>query len=155
MSGIELVESLRSMPGHIKTILLTMYADEKYLFEAFRAGVMGYLFKNVGADELLFAINHVYNNEKYICLELSLSLLERDINFSSAVKQNNFNNDFSKRELEILNLIAEGYTNQEIAKQLYTSKRTVEGHRQALIDKTGVRNAPALVKFAIQNGIIN
>ncbi|MDB5023226.1 MAG: DNA-binding response regulator [Mucilaginibacter sp.] len=154
MGGIELIENLRSMPGYIKTILLTMHADEKYLSDAFKAGAMGYLFRNVGADELLFAINYVYNNKKYICLDLSLSLLERN-NFSSVVKPNNYSNGFSKRELEILNLIAEGYTNQEIADKLYTSKRTVEGHRQALIDKTGVRNSPALVKFAVLNGIIN
>lgn len=104
-----------------------------------------------------FAINHVYANQQYICLELALRLLERNIHGSSYIREQSQppENDFSKRELEILNLIAEGFTNQEIANRLFTSRRTVEGHRQALINKTGARNTPALVKFAVLNGIIN
>ena len=63
--------------------------------------------------------------------------------------------DFSLREIEILELIADGYTNSEIADKLFTSKRTIEGHRLQLISRTGVRNTAALVKFCIANGILN
>ena len=63
--------------------------------------------------------------------------------------------EFSTREIEILMLVADGLTNQEIADKLFTSKRTVEGHRQALIEKTGTRNTAALIRYAIQRGLIN
>lgn len=157
MGGIELIEKVKAMHDSVKTIILTMHDHENYVIDAFKAGAMGYLFKNIGADELLFAINHVYANQQYICLELALRLLERNIHGSSYIREQSQppENDFSKRELEILNLIAEGFTNQEIANRLFTSRRTVEGHRQALINKTGARNTPALVKFAVLNGIIN
>lgn len=65
------------------------------------------------------------------------------------------NIEFSRREIEILHLLADGFTNLEIAERLYTSKRTVEGHRQSLLNKAGVRNTPELVKFAMLHGMLD
>ena len=156
LGGIELTQQLHLVSGLIKVLLLTMHDHENYVIKAFNAGVMGYLFKNISAAELLFAIQQVYHNKKYMCVELTQRLLTRMISTPTmAMEDKPIDIDFSKRELEILELIAEGYTNQEIADKLFTSRRTVEGHRQSLIDKTGVRNTPALVKLAVKNGIIN
>jgi len=156
LGGIELTEQLQLVSGLIKVLLLTMHDHESYVVKAFNAGVMGYLFKNISPAELLFAIKQVYNNKKYMCVELTQRLLTRMISVPTITIENELPKiDFSKRELEILELIAEGYTNQEIADKLFTSRRTVEGHRQSLIDKTGVRNTPALVKLAVRRGIIS
>jgi len=156
MGGIELAAELKSTAPKVKTLLLTMMDHEKYVVKAFNSGALGYLLKNVSSDELIFAIKHVCKGERYICSELALRFLDRLIQVpESSYTESQTDIEFSKRETEVLHLIAEGYTNQEIADQLFTSKRTVEGHRQSMIDKTGTRNTAALIKFALQNGIIS
>jgi len=94
-------------------------------------------------------------NERYLCNELALRLLDKLLRmpvnkFDVHVKDI----EISKREVEILSLVSEGFTNQEIADKLFTSKRTIEGHRQDLIAKTGTRNTAALIRYAVLNSII-
>ena len=157
MSGMEMVAQISHAYPKIRVIMLSMLDHEKYIMQAFKAGATGYILKNVNAIELVFAIRHVcIFNEKYICNELSLRLLEKlmhtpDNNFEIEVDDL----DITKREVEVLSLIAEGYTNQEIADKLFTSKRTIEGNRQMLIEKTGTRNTAALIRYAILNNIIS
>lgn len=159
MSGIQMTVEVKSKFPKIKVIILSMLDHEKYIIEAFKAGALGYILKNVTADELIFALKHVCNNnERYICSEMSLRLLDKLIHkpeTSIISPDKSIEIDLSKREVEVLALIAEGYTNLEIADKLFTSKRTVEGHRQNLIDKTGSRNTAALIRYAIVNGLIN
>ena len=158
MRGIELLQAVSDRYPSIKVIMLSMLNSTQNVAQAFTQGAQGYLVKNVSYDELLFAIQHVHRGRRYLSEELSMLLLEK------LYKQSDLNEqsekviqevDLSERELEILQLIGDGYTNMEIADKLFLSKRTVEGHRQNLIDKTGTRNSPALVKFAIMNGLIN
>ncbi|MGI4803580.1 MAG: response regulator [Janthinobacterium lividum] len=157
LNGIELVLEIKNKFPKIKVIILSMLDHEKYILEAFKAGASGYILKSVTADELIFAINHVCNNnDRYICSELSLRMLDKllhkpEVKISAELVEI----ELSKRELEVLALIAEGFTNHEIADKLFTSKRTVEGHRQNLIDKTSTRNTAALIRYAIVNGLIN
>ena len=157
MGGMEMVMQISQSYPKIKVIMLSMLDHEKYIMQAFKAGATGYILKNVNAIELVFAIRHVCtSNEKYICNEISLRLLEKlmhtpDNNFEVEVEDL----DITKREVEVLALIAEGYTNQEIADKLFTSKRTIEGNRQMLIEKTGTRNTAALIRYAILNNIIS
>jgi DNA-binding NarL/FixJ family response regulator len=135
--------------------MLTMLDHERYVAKAFKAGASGYLLKNTSPDELIFAIKHVYANGNYLFSELAMQLLDRVSQGRDIMILDNCSDvDFSKRETEVLILIAEGFTNQEIADKLFTSKRTIEGHRQSMIDKTGTRNTAALIKFALLNGII-
>lgn len=157
MNGIDLISKIKLLYPEIKVIVLSMLDHEKYVVEAFRAGACGYILKNVSSEELIFALRHIYStSERYLCNEISLKLLDRLINTPDTIAAaDHLNIDLSKRELEVLSLIAEGYTNQEIAEKLFTSKRTVEGHRQNLIDKTGARNTAALIRFAIINGLIS
>lgn len=157
MNGMELTAHIKSQFPKVKIMVLSMLDHEQYVVQAFKAGASGYILKNVSADELTFSIRHICNyNERYVCSELSLRLLDKLI-FAPEVLMNDSTEslDLSKREIEVLALIAEGYTNQEIAEKLFTSKRTVEGHRQNLIDKTGTRNTAALIRFAIVNNIIS
>ena len=134
-----------------------MLDNEKYIVQAFKNGASAYILKNITSDELVFCIKHVcLNADRYICNELALRMLDKVINKPDVVVPNeNTEIELSKREIEVLTLIAEGYTNLEIADKLFTSKRTVEGHRQNLIDKTGSRNTAALIRYAILSGMIS
>lgn len=156
IGGLELTEKLHRDYPRLKVVILSALDHEKYVVKAFQLGASGYLLKNVNADELLFAIKHVHENSHYICSELTGRFLNRLIALPDP-EQNEMVQDieFTDREIEILRLISEGYTNQEIADKIFTSKRTVEGLRQVLIDKTGSRNTAALIRFALVNGLIN
>ena len=153
MNGIELITSLKKSHPTVKVIVLSMLNHEKYVYQAFVAGAGGYLLKNVSADEMIFAIKHVITGGKYLCSELSFALLDRLIYAPEAVGVDDL--DLSKREMEVLDLIAEGLTNTEISDKLFTSKRTVEGHRLSLMNKTNSKNSAALIKFAVVNGLIS
>lgn len=158
MSGLVLSEKIRTQFPCTKVIILSMLDHEKYVSHAMQAGAMGYLLKSVNEEELIFAIKQVVNNSFYACSELTYQLLNKNLLSKSGIRTHTCTGvkvDFSSREVEILELIAEGYTNLEIAEKLFTSKRTVEGHRLQMISKTGVRNTAALVKFCITNGILN
>ena len=156
MGGLELLEGLKGSYPAVKTIVLSAHDNEQYLTKAFRSGAVGYLLKSISADELIFAIKHVAQNNRYISSQLSAKFLSRLIAIPERMETVTTNGiEFSEKEVEVLGLIADGYTNQEIADKIFTGKRTVEGYRQSLIDKTGARNTAALVRFAVINGIIN
>jgi len=155
MDGILLVETLKKSNPGIKTIMLTMSDSNKFIQQSFTAGASGYLLKTIHPDELIFALNQVKQGDRYICSTLSMRLLDRSIEFANIQSSpNDLNIEFSNREMEILGLIAEGLTNQEMSERLYLSKRTIEGHRQSLIEKTGCRNTATLIKYAVLNGMI-
>lgn len=154
MDGIDLVCKLREAYPSVKVIILSMLDQESYVSQAMNEGAQGYLLKNVSRDELIFAIKHVAAGGKYICNEISLKILAKYTQSMQPPSQRTIDVNLSRRETEVLLLIAEGYTNTEIAGKLFTSRRTIEGHRKNLIDKTGARNTAALIRFAIQNGIL-
>jgi len=156
MGGLDLTASLKELYPACKIIILSALDHEKYVIKAFQAGVSAYLLKSVSADELVFAVKHTQLNNLYICSELTSKFLKRLLTIPEpADLPELYDVDFSEKEIQVLGLISEGYTNQEIADKIFTSKRTVESQRQSLIDKTGSRNTAALVRFAILNGIIN
>jgi DNA-binding NarL/FixJ family response regulator len=156
MGGIELTASIKEKYPDCKVIILSALDHEKYVIKAFQAGASGYLLKSVSADELVFAVKHTLVNNLYICSELTSKFLKRLLTIPDpAALQPIHDIEFSAKETELLGLITEGYTNQEIADKMFTSKRTVESQRQTLIDKTGSRNTAALVRFAMVNGIVN
>lgn len=158
MDGMALLQILQKEYESIKVVILSMLNQINYVIEAFGYGLMGYLVKNVGYNELLFALRHVSEGGRYMSEEISMLLLDQ-VKSGQSYGQNptliRVDFDLSERELEVLQLIAEGYTNIEIADKIFLSKRTVEGHRQNLIEKAGVKNTAHLVKFAFENGILN
>ncbi|MFC0513490.1 response regulator [Mucilaginibacter angelicae] len=155
MGGIELTERLKRDYPDARVIILSALDTEKYVVKAFKSGACGYLLKNISTAELIFAICHTYEFGQYICAELSGRFLNRLLTIPDPITNENIENiEFSALDVEILTLLSEGFTNQEVADKLFTSKRTVENHRQQLIDKTGSRNTIALVRFAMLNGII-
>jgi len=155
LDGITLVKELKLKFPEVKVVMLSMHDNEKYISQAFIEGACGYLLKNISAEELIFSLKHIESGKKYICAELSLNMLNKMISnggLDQDVPVNEF--DFSSREIEVLQLIAEGLTNLEMADKLFISKRTVEGHRQSLLDKTGSRNTAKLIRFAATNGLL-
>jgi DNA-binding NarL/FixJ family response regulator len=157
MSGLDVIEKIKAGFPKVKLALLTMLDNENFVLKAFEIGAHGYLLKSITSDEMVFAMKHIHDNKNYICSELSFRFLERlartpaFIDKAKAVS----NVEFSDRDIEILELIADGFTNIEIADKLFMSKRTVEGYRKEMLEKTETRNSPALVRFAIRNGLIS
>ncbi len=155
MGGMELIRNMSLSFPYISPIVLSMADHEQYVIEAMAAGARGYLLKNVTQNELVFAIRHVAGGGQYVCSELAIRMILKNASLPDLVQPDiNGNFDFTKREMEVLKLISEGYTNNQIADKLFTSRRTVEGHRQSLIEKTGVPNSAALIMNSVRAGIL-
>lgn len=156
VDGIQLIKEVKARNLAIKVIVLTMLDCEQHVAKSFECGAKAYLVKNVAAEELIFCVNHVAKGGRFLCEELMIKFIDKLIekNATQINKIDPAELDLSSRELEVLELLGEGLTNLEISKRLFLSKRTVEGHRQSLIDKTKSKNTPALIKFALQNGLI-
>lgn len=155
MNATDFIAEVKNISANVKLIFLSSVQNERTVSNIMHAGANGFLNKSVDVSELMFAIRHVYNDGQYLCSAVTKLLLDK----VSAVPQItameiDHDIEFPAREIEILILMANGYTNYEIAEKLFTSKRTVEGHRQNLLNKTGCRNTAALIKFAIQYGVI-
>ncbi|PST83732.1 DNA-binding response regulator [Pedobacter yulinensis] len=153
MDGIELLRELKKLNASCRFVFLTMVESRESVAQAFREGADGYLLKNIDSDELVFSLRIIQKGTRYLCSELSSVLIDRLLSRDFPVSAEPAI-EFSSREIEILNLIADGHTNVEMADALFISKRTIEGHRQSLLDKTGSKNTAALIRFAVTNGYI-
>ncbi|WDF54245.1 response regulator transcription factor [Mucilaginibacter sp. KACC 22063] len=155
MDGFELAQNITSKYPHLEIILLTIQEEESYVQQAFQAGVRSYLFKTAHEEEVVFAIRQVARHQPYLCAGLSDKVIKRMAKSTDLKVAMAADVEFSEREMEVLRLIAAGYTNEEAAEKLFTSRRTVEGHRQSMIDKTGSKNSLALVSFAMRHGLLS
>jgi len=153
--GIALAQKIREVYPAAKLIILTMETDERYLVQAFKAGVSGYVLKETDYDELIYGIKKIGQNKQFVCSGVLSRLSVRLTKEPEFKQRQKVPVDLSRREMEILVLLADGFTNTEIADKLFTSRRTVEGHRQSLLNKAGVRNTPELIKFAMINGLLD
>lgn len=148
MDGIEATKKVKDKYPDTKVIALTMHEEIGYFNKMTDAGSDGFLLKKTNKDELEKAIQMVMNDEHYFSSEfINTSQLFQKAKITTDVK-------FSDREIEILELICKGHSNPEIAKMLGISQRTIDGHRARLFEKTGAKNAPNLVMFAIKYGIV-
>lgn len=153
MDGVALAKQLKHEYPDIPLIILSMVQDHDLIAQSIKNGACGYLFKNSDAMELIFAIKFVAGGSKYLCSELSIDLLDKQQKNSEKIIPRDLHG-FTERELEVLHFIAEGLTNSEIAEKIFVSKRTAEGHRQSLLEKTGSRNTAVLIKKAVLEGLI-
>ena len=155
LDGIALTSTIKAKGYPVKVVVLSILDDEKYASNAFTSGAFAYLSKDIEEDELLFCLQHVMKGKRYLSSDLCISILERFNSQLNMLAQNMSNGiSFSEREINVLKLIADGLTNQEIADKLYLSRRTVESQREALISKTGTKNSASLVRFAMRNGYV-
>lgn len=156
MDGVTLSEILSKEFPNLKVIVLSMMDHEKYLKETFVAGVKGYLLKNVSSEEMMFAVRHVCDGNFYICSELSMKMFHKIVAIEEKlVSPKPSNLELSERELAVLRLTADGYTNSEVADILKMSKRTVEGMRKNMIDKSSTKNTAGLIQYAFRTGLLN
>ena len=150
MNGIEATKkAIERMPS-IKIIALTMFKDDAYIQSMIEAGVKGFLIKNIRKEVLDRALQAVYNGKTYYSEELW------DYFTKSVTKEDKPGSDLAltKRELEVLLLMAEGLNNKEIGERLFVSERTIVGHKSNLMAKTNTKNTVSLLAFAIRNGLI-
>jgi DNA-binding NarL/FixJ family response regulator len=155
-SGIELCEIVRRDYPGIQVLFLSMYTTEEYIFNAIKAGAQGYLPKNISQTELLLAIRTISQGSEYFSESISNIILKSYIKKAKNKEPESLNPEesLSKRELEILKLFAEGFPNPQIAEKLFISTRTVESHKNHIMQKLGLKSTVDLVKFAIRNQII-
>jgi len=150
--GIGTTQIIKKKYPDIKVLILSMHNESGFIIKSMEAGASGYLLKNAGKEETIRAINTVFTGDTYYSNEVSEKILAH-------LTQKNNNNKGSihltKREKEILKLIAEEYTNPEIAEQLFISIRTVDTHRRNLLEKIGAKNTVGLVKYAIKEGLLD
>jgi DNA-binding NarL/FixJ family response regulator len=154
MNGVELNEVLQKKYPSIKVIVLSVYDQERFIGKMVEAGVCGYLTKNCEIEELKLAIHSTYKNGFYFNQVTVLAMRKASQYKNVGIKNiNNIAIDLTEREKEILVLLCKELTNNEIAEKLFISARTVEGHRNNLLQKTGCKNSAGLVIFAIKNGL--
>lgn len=155
LNGIEATkQAVEKYPG-IRILVLSMFCDEEYYFQMIQAGVMGFVLKEVGKNELEEAIAAVLRGENYFSQKLLRDIIMNLNNPTQKQKAPVESKvDLTKRELEVLKLICEGLSNSQIADKLFISLRTVEGHKSNLISKTGVKNSISLVMYALKNKLV-
>lgn len=155
MPELDGMAMIRALQMEYPVLVLSMLDNENYVLDTLQAGARGYLLKNVSKKEMLLAIRYIADGGTYICVEICLKTLRNLARIKGLpTYKTELNIEFSEREREVLKLIAEGFTNREMASKLFSSRRTIEGHRLSLMDKTGSKNTATLIKFSVQNGLI-
>jgi DNA-binding NarL/FixJ family response regulator len=153
MNGIEATSAAMKENPELKIIALTMFQEDDYIQSMMDAGVKGFLIKNVGKETLDKAILTVYRGGTYYSEEL-FNFFTKRFTEQQAPKTKEDEIDLTGREKEILQLLAEGLGNKEIAEKLFISERTVVGHKSNLLAKTGTKSAISLLAFAIKKGLV-
>lgn len=152
MDGTEAAEIiLREYPG-IDILVLSMFGDEEYYHKMVQLGVKGFILKETGCKELEKALEDIYNHDCYFSQELLRRIIYKTS--TQPKKTIQIKNQLTKREIEILSLICKGFTNNEIADELFISIRTVEIHKAHLLEKTSSKNTINLILYALKNKIV-
>ena len=153
MNGIEATKILDEKMPWVKVIVLSMYDHPVYIKKMFKSGAKGFVSKNATKMELGKAIQMVYGGEIYISEEISRILLREYSSVSDSDEDGDFTS-LTSREIEIIQLLADGLYTKEIAEKLFISDKTVERHKTNILKKLKLRNTAQLVKVAITKGII-
>ena len=154
ISGIEVTSQLKHRFPDMAIVALTIHEDEQYFFEMLKAGATGYVPKRAAPEDLISAIQAAYAGEVYIYPSLAKALVADFLSRAEEGPVKSAMDDLTEREQEVLRLLAEGFTNDEIADQLVISKHTVARHRENLMGKLNMHSRGELVKYAIRKGLI-
>jgi len=157
MNGIDCTKLIRKQYPKTKVLALSMFKEEQHIRHILKAGAMGYLLKDAGKEELIRGIQAVLNGQNYFSPEASQVVMKDLVGQSTRKPRPPFSYPIylTEREKDVLKLIAQELTNQEIAQQLSISTRTVDAHRRSLIQKIGARNSIGLVKFAMEHNLLD
>lgn len=155
MNGTEAIREIHKRVPQTKIMVLTIHKTEEYIFETLKAGANGYVLKDSTHDELMMALNTVLSGKSYLSPGISGTVLEGYLEGRKTIKHQTSWETLTHREREILKLIAEGYRNKQIAKDLCISVKTVEKHRANLMEKLDLHNVQALTALAIEKGLVS
>jgi DNA-binding NarL/FixJ family response regulator len=152
MTGIQAAAELHKRKPELKTLMLSMHDSEQFLFEALKAGASGYVLKSGADTDIVDAVRAAMRGDSYLYPSAVTSLV-RDYVDRGDRGEEEFD-VLTPRELEVLKLIAEAYTSQQIADALFISIKTVDRHRQNILEKLGMRDRVELTRYAIKRGLI-
>ena len=155
LNGIEAIQQMLPRHPHMQVVVLSIHETKPYVYRALKVGAKGYLLKETAGLEVVDAVRAVDRGERY--LSQRIADLLTDVSFRNSETSIGVSplETLSSREREILQLVAEGETSQEVAERLSISSKTVDTYRSRLMHKIGVEDVAGLVKFAIQHGVIS
>ncbi|MDP1715750.1 MAG: response regulator transcription factor [Anaerolineales bacterium] len=149
MSGIEVIEHIKQDNPRARILILTSFADDDKVFPAIKAGALGYLLKDSSPDDLLNAIQHIYRGEASLDPSVALKLIQEIHHTPDPARATN---SLTHREVEVLQKVAQGLSNQEIATELCISEQTVRNHVNHILDKLHLANRTQAALFALREG---
>jgi DNA-binding NarL/FixJ family response regulator len=152
MTGIQAAAELHKRKPELKTLMLSMHDSEQFLFEALKAGASGYVLKSGADTDIVDAVRAAMRGDSYLYPSAVTSLVRDYIERGDSAEEGF--DVLTPRELEVLKLIAEAYTSQQIADALFISIKTVDRHRQNILEKLGMRDRVELTRYAIKRGLI-
>ena len=155
LNGIEAIQQLLPLHPHMQVVVLSIHETKPYVYRALKAGAKGYLVKETAGLEVVDAVRAVHRGERYLSQSITDLLTTESFQKLESLIDISPLEALSPREREILQLVAEGKTSQEIAERLSISPKTVDTYRSRLMHKIRVEDMAGLVKFAIQNGVIS
>jgi DNA-binding NarL/FixJ family response regulator len=149
LTGLQATREIKEHAPEVAVLILSMYDDERYLFEALKAGASGYVLKSQADTELVDALHAVERGEPFLTPEAQRALI-KDVLGQGSVRDE----ELTPREQEVVKLVAEAHTNKQIAEILHLAEKTVENHRSNAMRKLGMRDRVELVRYAIRRGLI-
>jgi two-component system response regulator NreC len=154
MNGLEATRLIRERHPESRVLILSMYDDHEYVVQIIQAGASGYVLKRVVTEDLVRAIHEVHAGESFLYPPIAAKLIGDYLRVTRGELRESLGEPLTSREREILKLIAEGFTNQEIAGQLGLSRKTVDSHRANAMRKLDLHDVTEVVKYAIRTGLI-
>lgn len=155
LNGLEATKQIKKVLPDVKVIMLTMHKNEEYVLHSFQVGASGYILKEGAVEELVTAIRSIHQDKSVLSPAISKTLIDAYLRKMETGKTETPFDLLTDREREVLQLIAEGYTNREVAKSLFISVKTVEAHRAHIMQKLNIHEIARLVKYAIQKGLVD
>lgn len=155
LNGIEAIQQLLPLHPHMQVVVLSIHETKPYVYRALKAGAKGYLVKETAGLEVVDAVRAVHRGERYLSQRIMDLLTTESFQKNESLSDMGPLEMLSPRERQILQLVAEGKTSQEIAERLWISSKTVDTYRSRLMHKIRVEDMAGLVKFAIQHGVIS
>ncbi len=154
LNGIQILRHLSELKLTSRVIILTMYSDTSFIKRSFQYGAKGYLLKNSVSEELILAVRAVFRGEIFLSTAISRFILDDFLNYQEKAETLDAFDTLSPREVQVLQLIAEGHSNSSIAQMLFISTKTVDKHRANLLIKLSVKDTAGLIRIAIKNKLV-
>jgi two-component system response regulator NreC len=154
INGIEATRQIKKQLPDVKILILTMHENDEYLYQALRAGASGYMLKEAADTDLISALHVVQSGHFYLSPAAQSVMVGDYLQRLHAGEEKDSYSSLTEREREILKLVAEGYTNNQIAERLVISPKTVDTHRTHIMDKLNLHSRAELVKYAMRRGLL-